>query len=450
MTIEKKLLGTTPVSGVGAAEPEATSFDGSTDYLSKSSDLTGNADGKTFTFSCWIYYTGLTSAQYMYRAVGGMTVQLGSNFMHLDCTGTDQSWPPAIYMNLGAALTDITPLTWFHFLVSVDVTSTSNRKVYINDIDVSSSADWYDGDGWYRNAPIDFTRASHVVGTSSSSGSSGNLKGRMAHLYLDYTYRDLSTVSNRRLFIDSDGKPSSTIPSSPILYLPMTDAATAGSNSGTGGDFTVNGTLDTAGRAPNQDNCSASEFDGANDYLQITSGLSGVSDSKTFTVSGAIHPDSGASNGYVMGIINQGDSVKLLVEWNVAGGMSISAQPMSPNSYSLSFTIPSATFPKGSSKHFTLSIDVSNTSKRHVIVEGEDITSSCSFNTYQNTALGFSASHVNVPGGYSANSKFDGSIGELYFDTVYTDLATDNPFWDSDANRPKPVRQVISGTATER
>ena len=53
MTIEKKLLGVNPVAVGGGAE--AVSFDRTNDYLSRSSDLTGNADSKTFTFSCWFY-----------------------------------------------------------------------------------------------------------------------------------------------------------------------------------------------------------------------------------------------------------------------------------------------------------------------------------------------------------------------------------------------------------
>ena len=35
--------------------PEAVDFDGVEDYLSRSEDLVGNSDGKTFTFSSWVY-----------------------------------------------------------------------------------------------------------------------------------------------------------------------------------------------------------------------------------------------------------------------------------------------------------------------------------------------------------------------------------------------------------
>jgi len=36
-----------------ATQAEAVDFDGTNDYLRRTSDLTGNTDGKTFTFSFW-------------------------------------------------------------------------------------------------------------------------------------------------------------------------------------------------------------------------------------------------------------------------------------------------------------------------------------------------------------------------------------------------------------
>ena len=47
---------------------------------------------------------------------------------------------------------------------------------------------------------------------------------------------------------------------------------------------------------------------------------------------------------------------------------------------------------------------------------------------------------------YDSSYYWSGTIGELYFNNTYTDLATDNPFWDSDANRPNSVRKVIADT----
>ena len=85
MTTEKKLLGTTPLSGV--VEPEAVSFDGTNDYLSRSSDMTGNADGKTCTFSCWVYRTS-DSFGYIYgvdKQGTADSVVIGmANYLQLD------------------------------------------------------------------------------------------------------------------------------------------------------------------------------------------------------------------------------------------------------------------------------------------------------------------------------------------------------------------------------
>ena len=52
--------------GVGTS----TAFDGTNDYLSRGFDLTGNADGKTFTFSAWVYRaSGDTSPGYIFESL---------------------------------------------------------------------------------------------------------------------------------------------------------------------------------------------------------------------------------------------------------------------------------------------------------------------------------------------------------------------------------------------
>ena len=78
MTIERKLLGTTPVSS--GIEPEAVSFDGSSDWLSRSSDLTGNTDGGIFTFSFFVYNSKDTGT--IYRNQSGYVLL---NFSTTNC-----------------------------------------------------------------------------------------------------------------------------------------------------------------------------------------------------------------------------------------------------------------------------------------------------------------------------------------------------------------------------
>ena len=429
MTIERKLLGTTPVSS--GIEPEAVSFV-ATDYLSKST-LTGQANSKTFTFSAWVYVSS--------KVTGG-----NAQIYHVVTNDRFQIYHSrvnnAIYfaggiVNEGNILTGHTgansfPLdTWSHFLISVNMASTSQRHVYIND-EIPSSMSWET----YNNFNIEFNVSGNNVGGDYSTAK----PQRLSNVFLDYTYRNLSTTSNRRLFIDADGKPSDTIPSSPIVYLPMTDAATAGSNSGTGGDFTVNGVLATAERGPNQDNCSASTFDGSNDYLSRSS-ITGLSDSKLFTFSFNASQTSGnaqiftASNGQVSIKL---ESRQCTVRLGNSGGAV------------LYFSSPATVASKlyyGQHNHWCFSCDLSDTSKRHMFLNGVDITSGINFITYTNADADLTHTPNAIGAGATGGDKFTGSIGEFYLDTAYYDLATENPFWDSDTNRPNSVRKVISDTS---
>jgi hypothetical protein len=703
VSIEKKLLGTTPPAS--GDTPEGVSFDGTNDYLGRTSDLSGNADGKTFTFSCWVYISEDTADSSILYAKGG---DYTLNVAFAD-GASRPSWPniqlilrnssSSIVLNVSSI--KLAYNTWQHLVISCDLSNSSNRYVYVNDIQYSPT--W----STYTNDNVDFTVANWEVGKRLTAYSTS----RISHLFLDYTYRDLSVESNRRLFIDSDGKPvdgqdnidkylptylyntgvdhngftfnndgtkffhvsngkvyenslstaydvttstnlnttfysvntwesqpyavrfnpagtkmfvigtsgrgmdefslsvgfdlTSTVshvqfmsltsqlgadgsgfefnnngtkliatsltndtiyeynlssaytlssisysnnsfsvasvettptgctfnddgssiyimgaqsglrihqfdlsvayslsgtvthnntystglptsimhdisfnndgtslmfskeryvhildlgvaydlstasrnsepvgsPASPIIYLPMTDAATAGSNSGTGGDFTVNGVLDTAGRAPNQFNCSASKFDGVNDRMSLSLTNSGVT-ALTFSVDFRIDPNNSyarvfqidsSSAARTVSLTNGGDYLRLQL-FMVSGLLYI--------------TIPSALIggvPHNIMRRLTISVkDIDSTAVIKANMDGVDITSGITGSGGNSTLKTFVNAFVGgTSTGYSA-----GDIGELYFDTAYTDLATDNPFWDADANRPKPVRQVISETGT--
>jgi hypothetical protein len=219
----------------------STEFDGVSDYLSRSSDLVGNSDGKTFTFSAWLYSNLVSSGGriVMGDATGGFN-RFGITWNSSDTIalyGANSSGTTVLSVTIPASGVVGPMNTFTHLLISVDLTNVSNRYVYINDQLVTAT--W----NTYTNSDIDFTLdAGWFIGSNTGGGS--YFDGRLAHLYLDYTYRDLSVASNRRYFIDANG--GSTAPStlsalSPILYLPMTEDYTIGKNLGTGGDFTANG-----------------------------------------------------------------------------------------------------------------------------------------------------------------------------------------------------------------
>ena len=439
MTIEKKLLATNPVSG--EVLPEAVSFDGTNDNLIKSSDLTNNINSKTFTFSAWFYVTAEDSGRNMYLYDSyynsGMYVQF-DNFRKVKCLGVAQGGTGNGYLSIESPNNVFVAETWQHIIISVDMANTSNRHVYINDQSISVT--WNS----YSNAEIGFAQTVHAIGTNSPTGGAGTRsKSRLANMFLDYTYRDLSVTANRRLFIDADGKPSSTIPSNPILYLPMKDAATAGSNSGTGGDFTVNGVLATAERGPNQDNCSASTFDGTNDYLSI-SGIGAVSSKViTFNVNWRQNAHKSSEPHIIMGFAYSGTII--YITNNTLSGSFRSSSGSDVVNFEMNS--PMYTYPVFKiHKSLSMCIDVDDVNKCKMFINGQVVASTFTI---------VNAINISIPNGIieigrdlsGTSQNANANMGELYFDDAYIDLATSNPFWDSDTNRPNSVRKVIADTS---
>jgi hypothetical protein len=97
----------------------------------------------------------------------------------------------------------------------------------------------------------------------------------------------------------------------------------------------------------------------------------------------------------------------------------------------------------GATTQLSFSVDMANTANRCASVNGV-LATSITWYTYIDILLYTNSTDIKIAG----TTVMKGDIGELYFDTAYIDLATDNPFWDSDTNKPKPVRQVISETGT--
>ncbi|UAW59219.1 hypothetical protein CRP603_gp52 [Roseobacter phage CRP-603] len=213
----------------------STEFDGSSDYLQKTSDLSGNSDGKTFTFSFWIYpEPANNNTMYIYHTSGSWRNTISwtpSNGRLFVSFFANESSGGTVF-EIQAPLIKCPRGKWSHVIFSADMTDSNKRHLYINDIDASPS--WT-----YSNQNIDFTRSTHAI-ADDQTGSTGNFKGKIAHFYYDRTYRDLSVESNRRNFIDANLGSTSVATQSalnPILYLPMTDGYTVGENEGSGGNF---------------------------------------------------------------------------------------------------------------------------------------------------------------------------------------------------------------------
>ena len=423
--------GNTPAGDLAAA----IDFDGTNDYLSRVSDLTGAVDGKTFTFSAWVYIVGASSDQRIYHSNDtgsgwprfAVLVDDGNRviFVSYPTNGTAR-------LNISSATNSLSRNTWYNILASVDMASQANSKIYINDANSPLLV------SVFTNTDLAFANNQHYVGAESSSA--GKFDGRLSNVFLDYTYRDLSVTNNRRLFITEDGKPADGQASlNPIMYMPLDDPEDIGYNAGTGGDFTVNGVMARSGRGPNQDNCVASYFDGTNDYLNKTS--ISIPASKTYTLSFNVsRPVVG--NNYC---IWAGESASLSFYFNSYNGGFFFFNSSGANVLTVYVQDVLAPTIVNRTVHVDLSFDLTDSNKRHLFIDGVDKTSSLNWSTYTNDNVR-TINNLTV-NAWDADPNINPVfIGEYYLNNTYTNLATSNPFWDSTANRPNSVRKVIEDT----
>jgi len=212
----------------------STRFDGVADGSVRTSDLTGNSNGKQFTFSVWVRPEAGADGV-IYAVIDGSSTEFGVSY---DSGNARFS----IWANGGSTFSWQTwngycpPGRWYHLLVSADLTDPTNKRhIYVDELGYLAQYNTT------NNLTIEFSHPDHRVGRGENQYQF--LDASLAHLYLDYTYRDLSVESNRRLFSDGAGSSvssSSLTAMSPILYLPMADGD-ATTNEGTGGDFTTEG-----------------------------------------------------------------------------------------------------------------------------------------------------------------------------------------------------------------
>jgi hypothetical protein len=425
MTIKKKMLQAAAGFGVDVAGPIGVDFDGTNDYLSRSSDLVGNADGKTFTFSCWFYLdpAALNTNTYKIYDVGGGFFRISianGNFVVQGTNGISQS----VRFD---STSDVAFATWTHVLISVDLTNSSNRYVYMNDQTFSG------GYVAYANQVIGFAKSTHKIGRSDSTAGE-YWDGRLAGVYLDYTYRDLSVEANRRDFIDADGL-YVTPPTTGIISVPMDDPDDVGRNDGTGGDFTLNGTVARSGRGPNQYNAVASTFDGTNDYLSLA-GSGGDDTTYEATFSCTFSTNSLTTRQFLTfardGSYDEGVTVYL----DDDGTLKIQYYPSSGGGTGGVFHHDISSHPLSINRNYYLSIsfDTRDSSKRHVFLDGVALAGTWS--QYDSDLIDHDTDFLYI-GSDNGTQRLNGVMGEVYKDNSYIDLATENPFYDVDTNKPK-------------
>lgn len=236
---------------VGRLEYPAGGFNGST-YLRRGATLTGAADSKQMTASIWFYASSvsLTNTLLSTMTAGveepGLTIRPGTpggglsgrlNVLSYDATGT-------LAVSMNATTTTMTTSTWHHVLIAFDASSSSLRHMYVDDVAQSLTV------AAYNNSAVDWTTGNCGIGCIPTSGVANVYTGRLLDVWLHNTYLDISDADVRRKFRTSAGKPAimgasgqNPMGSAPLVYFRDYDDFAAGRNRGTGGNFTVTGTV---------------------------------------------------------------------------------------------------------------------------------------------------------------------------------------------------------------
>jgi hypothetical protein len=405
------------VSAVSAVtQAEAIDFDGTNDYLSRLSDLVGNTNSQTFTFSCFVYPIG-SSTNWLYLATDSITnsrtfirLNPSSGSFTVSVRGIDASFNTCFEI-LNVSL--IAANTWSSLIVSVN-NAINTMWVSVNDVASSFS------DPFSNTNAIDFTWNQHYVGIQSNN----EYLGRMSNVFLDYTYRDLSVEANRRLFVTADLKPTlGQAALNPILYLPMSDPTAPGVNTGTGGNFDLTGVVARSGRGPNQYNVPYSDLDGSADFLNRTTALSGLTDGGAFTISCCFIADTTTDNQHILSF-RADNSRRFYFMYD--GGLLTVVGFNSAGSVVL-VGVATASIVINRNVSVQLSVDLSSTSNRSLYVNGQ--AASVTWSTYTvGGSIDFVGSANNgVAVGYDAaaagGNYFNGKIGAVWFNTSYIDLS---------------------------
>ena len=235
----------------GSYQANAVKLDGITTYLSKSGNLASIANGKTFSFSLWIRLDSST---------GGQVISLGNssfNYWTFTTSNVANEFSVVGRNSAGTIICQIATglgysgpgSTWYNVLCSVNL-GTGVSNLYVNNVsdDVVTTL---------TNDTINFAASSATfdIGSSADGAPTILFNGGLAEIWWDTSFIDFSVSGNRAKFI-SGGLPvnlgstgQTPTGSSPLLYL-KSAAAQFGTNSGTGGNLTQNGTFAIASSSP--------------------------------------------------------------------------------------------------------------------------------------------------------------------------------------------------------
>jgi hypothetical protein len=234
-------------------DPVAAAFDGSSTWLKRNGGLTGVLDSKLWSFSVWLKLADDVGGVVCSAVDGvpnqrsGLTIIPGANRLNF------RGYNSAGTVILSLSTSTLPQGRWVHVMGSVDLTNTAKRHLYVDDVsDMTVTT--------YTNDVIDFTMTDWGIGAFPSGDS--KLACEMADLwFFPGYYIDLSVEANRRKFITAARNPvalgaAGATPGGIAPFIFMSgDISAWHTNKGTGGGFTLTGTLTEGAFATGEAKC---------------------------------------------------------------------------------------------------------------------------------------------------------------------------------------------------
>lgn len=229
----------------------AALFDGTNDYLSKATDLSGISDGKQGAVSVWLYRVGTSATGNLFSIISQHDGS-ASQGVSLDINMSSSARPRVTTFDTSGTVnsqwttTDVTALEgWTHLMASWDLADANKIESYVDGADQSEAY------ATRTDSNINHTAGQFgICGRPTGNTGISRWHGRIAELWFTPTYVDLTVEATRLKFRTAAGKPASlgatgAVPtgSQPLLYMRDFADFKLGRNRGSGGNFTVNGTL---------------------------------------------------------------------------------------------------------------------------------------------------------------------------------------------------------------
>lgn len=235
------------VGGDSRFPVSAVTFDGTNDYMLRGANLTGIANGKKGIVSFWMKLGGGDGALQCVWETNGTFFEIQRTAGNTIVVQGYNVAGAVRQLILTSTTGYVAASGWFHVLASWDLSITTGH-LYINNTNDLA------GGSTLINNDLGYSQANHAIGATVAAAS--KLNADLAEFYFNMAeYLDLSVAGNRAKFI-SGGKPvdlgaTGALPTGtqPIVYVKGPAAAFA-TNLGSGGNFTVTGTLTNAATSP--------------------------------------------------------------------------------------------------------------------------------------------------------------------------------------------------------